>query len=106
MEIREEGDEIVIRFKKEADLGPSRTGKTRVVASTFGNIQLAPGLYVGLTAFRPNDEDTVVPAHDIDVDLGTVSKSRARDRMAQTDKPARDDKPARSRVRQVKTRVR
>lgn len=34
--VEEKGDEIIVRMKKTEDFGPSKSGKTRVIASTEG----------------------------------------------------------------------
>lgn len=36
VQIEEKGDEIIVRMKKTEDFGPSKSGKTRVIASTEG----------------------------------------------------------------------
>jgi len=43
----EDGDEIVIRVKKDGDYGPSKSGKTKIVATTGGTLRVS-GLMIGL----------------------------------------------------------
>lgn len=49
-----EGNEVVIRFALDGDEGLSASGKSRVVASTHGNVSI-PGTYVklGINAYVP-----------------------------------------------------
>ena len=47
-------DELVIRVNLKQDLGPSSTGKTRIIATTAGNAEV-PGhedVRVGLNVFK------------------------------------------------------
>jgi len=54
-----EGDELVIRVALKGDHKPSSTGKTKIVASSNGNIPILndviPGLKLGLNVMRPNE---------------------------------------------------
>lgn len=53
MEILVEGDEVVIRFRKDGDEGISGSGKSRIVASTHGNqIIVGTDIMLGLNAYR------------------------------------------------------
>lgn len=54
MNITVEGNEVVIRFALDGDEGISATGKSRIVASTHGNVGI-PGsnVKVGLNAYIP-----------------------------------------------------
>lgn len=47
-----EGDEVVVRFNATGDFGLSASGKTRIVASTQGNVALPNGVTLGLNAYR------------------------------------------------------
>lgn len=57
VEIKVEKDEIVIRLSLKKEFGPSKSGKTLIVASTEGN-QSIPGTDVklGLNVFKPNPD--------------------------------------------------
>lgn len=52
-EIKIEGSKAIIIIDLTKEFGPSATGKTTVVASTRGNVQIAPGVKLGLNAYRP-----------------------------------------------------
>jgi hypothetical protein len=54
VKISVEGNEVVIRFALDGDEGISASGKSRVVASTHGNIGI-PGTNVklGINAYVP-----------------------------------------------------
>lgn len=47
-------DELTIRVNLKQDLGPSSTGKTRIIASSCGNAEIPghPGVQLGLNIFR------------------------------------------------------
>lgn len=49
--ITEEGSEIVIRFDKRGNFGPSKSGKTNIVASTSGFVDVG-GIGISLNATR------------------------------------------------------
>lgn len=54
--MRVEGKKLIIEVEMDQDFGPSKSGKTRIIASTEGNIS-APGdeeVKVGLNVYRPN----------------------------------------------------
>ena len=41
---------IVVDLKKE--FGPSKSGKTIIIASTEGNLQVAKGVFLGLNVYK------------------------------------------------------
>jgi hypothetical protein len=48
-----EGNEVVIRFALDGDEGMSSSGKSRIVASTHGNVLIpGTGIKVGLNAYK------------------------------------------------------
>lgn len=51
--IEVKGDEVTIKFKTTQDFGASASGKTKIVATTSGNVNI-PGTDVtlGLNAYR------------------------------------------------------
>ena len=46
------GNKLTIKVDLEKTFGPSKSGKTTVIASTLGNIQLAPGIFLGLNVYK------------------------------------------------------
>ncbi len=50
-----EGDILTIRIDLTQDFGPSSSGKTRIIASTEGNIPVGPDRdeKIGLNVYRP-----------------------------------------------------
>ncbi len=56
VDMRIEGKKLIIEVEMDQDFGPSKSGKTRIIASTEGNIS-APGdedVKVGLNVYRYN----------------------------------------------------
>ena len=51
-----EGDEVVIRFKKSANLGLSASKKSVVIATTSGNVDIGDGVKVGVNAYRAAEQ--------------------------------------------------
>ncbi len=52
--MRIEGKKLIIEVELDQDFGPSKSGKTRIIASTEGNIS-APGdedIKIGLNVYR------------------------------------------------------
>lgn len=45
-------DVVVITFRKDGSFGKSGSGKTSIVATTSGNVQLDCGITIGLNAYR------------------------------------------------------
>lgn len=55
--MRIEGKKLIIEVEMDQDFGPSKSGKTRIIASTEGNIS-APGdedIKIGLNVYRYNN---------------------------------------------------
>ena len=52
VDIDETAEEIVIRIRKDSGFGPSASGKTNIVATTSGNVELDSGVIVGVNAYR------------------------------------------------------
>lgn len=50
--VSQDGNDIVIRIDASKDHGPSASGKTRIVASSKGNVTLANGVTLGINAYR------------------------------------------------------
>ena len=48
-----EGNELVIRVDLSVNLGPSKSGKTTMIATTNGNTKLPDGTTFGLNVYRP-----------------------------------------------------
>jgi hypothetical protein len=54
--MRLEGKKLIIEVEMDQDFGPSKSGKTRIIASTEGNISV-PGdeeVKIGLNVYRYN----------------------------------------------------
>lgn len=49
-------DTLIITVNLKETFGPSKSGKTIVVASTEGNKEIAQGVYLGLNAYRYPDK--------------------------------------------------
>jgi len=54
IETKVEGEILTIRINLAENFGASRTGKTRIIASTEGNkpVEGKPGIYVGVNCYR------------------------------------------------------
>ena len=52
---RIDGHTLTLTVDLNRRLGASKTGKTVVIASTKGNVQVAPGIYVGLNVYTYAD---------------------------------------------------
>ncbi len=54
IQMRREGDKLVIEIDLSKDFGPSASGKTLIVASTRGNAPVpeAEGTMIGVNCFR------------------------------------------------------
>lgn len=45
---------VTVTFELDQDFGQSGSGKSTIVASTGGNVEIAPGVMMGLNVYRPN----------------------------------------------------
>ena len=54
IEMKIEGDILTIRINLAENFGASRTGKTRIIASTEGNkpVEGKPGIFVGVNCYK------------------------------------------------------
>lgn len=52
VEMKQEGNRLVIIVDLSKNHGPSKSGKTIIVASTDGNVAAAPGVMIGLNVYR------------------------------------------------------
>lgn len=52
VEMKQDGTKLVITVDLSKTHGPSKSGKTIIVASTDGNVAAAPGVMVGLNVYR------------------------------------------------------
>jgi hypothetical protein len=52
--MRREGSTLVIEIDLDAELGPSKSGKSTLIATTGGNVRVpdAENVMVGITAFK------------------------------------------------------
>lgn len=53
----ETGDFTILAVKTAGNYGPSKSGKTTIVASSRGNVDLGGGLFAGVNLFRYAEED-------------------------------------------------
>lgn len=44
---------LIITVDLTGDLGPSKSGKTTIIATTAGNVPVADGVVLGLNVYRP-----------------------------------------------------
>ncbi len=54
IEMKVEGDILTIKINLAEDFGASRTGKSRIIASTEGNqpVEGKPGAFVGINCYK------------------------------------------------------
>lgn len=52
VEIKTEGTKLTITIDTAKDLGPSASGKTRIIATTAGNQEVIKGVYLGVNCYR------------------------------------------------------
>ena len=54
--MRMEGNKLIIEVEMDQDFGPSKSGKTRIIASTEGNISVPDDedVKIGLNVYRYN----------------------------------------------------
>ncbi|MCK4499601.1 hypothetical protein KAU11_03840 [Candidatus Babeliales bacterium] len=50
--IRKEGNTLELAVDLSKSQGPSKFGKSIVIATTGGNKEIAPGIYMGLNIYR------------------------------------------------------
>ena len=48
-----EGDKLTITVDLKSDLGPSKSGKTNVIATSHGNMDVGNSVKLGLNVYRP-----------------------------------------------------
>jgi len=46
------GNELTIKVNLGKNLGPSKSGKTTMIATTGGNQEVAPGTFLGLNVYK------------------------------------------------------
>jgi hypothetical protein len=54
IEMKVEGEILTIKINLAEDFGSSRTGKSRIIASTEGNqeVEGKPGVFVGINCYK------------------------------------------------------
>ena len=52
VEIKMDGNKMTITVDLDKTYGPSKSGKTTVIASTEGNQAVAPGVYAGINVYK------------------------------------------------------
>lgn len=53
VDVKVTGNKATITIDLEQDFGLSASGKSRQIASTLGNVSIAPGVMLGLNAYKP-----------------------------------------------------
>ena len=44
---------VIVTMRTDEDLGLSSTGRSRLIATTGGNVEVGEGLYLGLNLIKP-----------------------------------------------------
>jgi hypothetical protein len=52
VEVKVEGNILNIKVDLTKSFGPSKSGKTTIIASTEGNVEVAPGIKMGLNIYK------------------------------------------------------
>jgi hypothetical protein len=52
VETKIEGTKLTIVVDLSKNLGPSKSGKTIIVASSKGNVEVAPGVKMGINVYK------------------------------------------------------
>jgi hypothetical protein len=52
VEIKTEGNILTVKIDLSKTFGPSKTGKTIIIASTEGNQAIKPGLFLGVNCYK------------------------------------------------------
>ena len=52
IKIEKEGNTLALTVDLSKSQGPSKSGKSIVIATTGGNKEIAPGIYMGLNIYR------------------------------------------------------
>jgi len=52
VETKVEGNKLHITVDLSKSFGPSSTGKTTIVASSKGNVEVAPGVKMGINVYK------------------------------------------------------
>jgi hypothetical protein len=54
IETKIEGTILTVKIDLSKNQGPSRTGKSILIASTEGNSAISPGVFMGVNVYRKN----------------------------------------------------
>jgi hypothetical protein len=52
VEIKIEGEKMTITVDLSKTFGPSKSGKTTVIASSEGNVAISPGVFLGINVYK------------------------------------------------------
>jgi len=52
IDLETKGNILTIKIDLSKTFGPSKTGKTLIIASTEGNQAIAPNVYLGINAYK------------------------------------------------------
>ena len=58
IDVKITGDKMVLTVNLTKRLGPSRSGKTVLIATSKGNAVVAPGITIGLNVYTKEKEDS------------------------------------------------
>ena len=52
IEISKDGSILTVKIDVSKEFGPSKTGKTTIIASTQGNIEVGEGVVLGVNCYK------------------------------------------------------
>ena len=52
VEVKIDGTKLTITVDTSKSFGPSKSGKTTIIASSEGNVEIAPGIKMGLNIYK------------------------------------------------------
>ena len=52
VDLKKDGNILTIKIDLSQEHGPSKSGKTITIASTKGNVEVAPGIKLGLNCYK------------------------------------------------------
>jgi len=52
VKIEKNGDELIVRVDLTKNFGDSKSGKSQVIASSGGNVEVSTGVKMGINVFR------------------------------------------------------
>ncbi len=52
IKVEVKGSTLVMSTDLAKNFGPSKSGKSEIIATTSGNIEIAPGIFAGINIYR------------------------------------------------------